>query len=288
MNKNISTTNRKNFRPILYMVATPIGNLEDITLRAVRLLETTPLLIAEDTRIAKKLLIALKISNKPTIIAHHENSIAAATQKVMDAIIKNETAIYVADAGTPSICDPGRWLVATAKVHNIKVVPVPGASALTALLSVCSFTQPLPLHFLGYPPATKNRQQFFAPLQSLGGWVVIFEAPHRITQTIDDLLYVLGDVPVTVGRELTKYHEQIINAPLSDIAQAFANGDMPARGEFVLCLPAGNVAPTVIEAKRLMQALIPVLGIKKSAKITSEMTGVASRQLYQQFLPSED
>ncbi|HEY3135201.1 MAG TPA: 16S rRNA (cytidine(1402)-2'-O)-methyltransferase [Blastocatellia bacterium] len=209
---------------ILYLVATPIGNLEDITLRALRVLKEVELIACEDTRHTRKLLAHYQIS-KPSISYHEHNE----TERSAELIARLEAGTNIAlvsDAGTPLISDPGFRLVREAIDGGIQVVPIPGASALVAALSASG----LPANeftFVGFLPARRSaRREKLKELANLKSTLVLYEAPHRIKETIADALAALGDRDCVLARELTKIHEQFVRAPLSEIEIAQARGEM--------------------------------------------------------------
>jgi len=209
---------------ILYLVATPIGNLEDITLRALRVLKEVELIACEDTRHTRKLLAHYQIS-KPSISYHEHNE----TERSAELIARLEAGTNIAlvsDAGTPLISDPGFRLVREAIEGEIQVVPIPGASALVAALSASG----LPANeftFVGFLPARRSaRREKLKELANLKSTLVLYEAPHRIKETIADALAALGDRDCLLARELTKIHEQFVRAPLSEIEIAQARGEM--------------------------------------------------------------
>ncbi len=197
----------------LYVVATPIGNLEDITLRALRILREVSLIAAEDTRRTSRLLQHYSIST-PTTSLHEHNEQRKATELV-SRLLSGQSVALVSDAGTPLVSDPGARLVSRAHAEGIRVEPVPGASALMAALSAAGFETPL-VHFAGFPPSRgAARARWFAEAAGMTGVLVLYEAPHRIRKTLQDLLAALGDRPAAVGRELTKVHENLVVKPIS-------------------------------------------------------------------------
>ena len=220
---------------VLYLVATPIGNLEDITLRALRVLREARLIAAEDTRHTRKLLAHHGIAT-PTI-SYHEHNKLARLDAIFAALTEGDVAL-VSDAGTPALSDPGYELVRAALERGVRVVPVPGASALLAAV-VASGLVPGPFTFAGFPPrAAGERRAAFARLALSPVPVVLYEAPHRLVATLEGLLAVCGDREVAVARELTKLHEEIRRGPLSAALAHFR--DQAPRGEFVLVVAGGS------------------------------------------------
>ena len=229
----------KETKGVLYMVATPIGNLEDITLRALRVLREVDLIAAEDTRRSGILLSAYEI--KTPLISLHEHNEKERSRVVLSRLQGGLSVAYVSDAGTPCVSDPGHHLVCIALENGIRVVPVPGASALPAALSVCGFDAE-PLLFCGFLPSRQNRRRRF--LESVGKeeyTIIFYESPVRIRETLEDALDILGDRQVVVARELTKMFEEIKQGQISDIlTRAFT---AKIRGEFTVIVRAAAREP---------------------------------------------
>lgn len=218
----------------LSLVATPIGNLSDITARAVQVLRTAELIAAEDTRVTRKLLSALDIHTP--IISYHEHSTQKVLQQLIERLRAGAHVAYVSDAGTPGISDPGAYLVTQVRelAPETVIVPVAGVSALTAALSVCGFRAE-PFTFFGFPPHKKGRKSFFEQVAATEHVVVLFESVHRITKTLHELLAVVSpDRPACLCREITKLHETIHWGTLASVTEAVEKGTV--RGEFVLVL----------------------------------------------------
>jgi 16S rRNA (cytidine1402-2'-O)-methyltransferase len=215
----------------LYLVATPIGNLEDITLRALRVLREVPLIAAEDTRQTRKLLTHFGISTPLT--SYHEHSHIARREALVAALAAGDVAL-VSDAGTPALSDPGQDLVRDAIAAGYPVVPIPGpAAAISALvasgLSTDTFT------FLGFlPRKSTERQAALARVRTAPQTLVLYEAPHRLRATLADLRAVLGDRQMAAARELTKLHEEWLRGPISAIQAHYAAGATEPRGEYTL------------------------------------------------------
>jgi 16S rRNA (cytidine1402-2'-O)-methyltransferase len=197
----------------LYVVATPIGNLEDVTLRALRILREVTLIAAEDTRRTARLLQHYSISTRTTSL--HEHNERTKTPALITRLQAGESIALVSDAGTPVVSDPGSHLVAAAHAAGIRVEPVPGASALVAALSASGLVE-REFIFLGFPPARSSaRKAWFKRLAAEARVMILYEAPHRIRRTLEDMLAVLGDRVIAVGRELTKAHEELVVQPIS-------------------------------------------------------------------------
>ena len=222
---------------ILYVVATPIGNLEDVTLRALRVLREVSVIAAEDTRRTAKLLQHYSIST-PTTSLHEHNEHAKAS-RLLERLHAGESIALVSDAGTPAISDPGSQLVREAHDAGITVQPVPGASALTAVISAAGVGQD-GFTFLGFPPNRSNaRKNWLRGLANHLLPLVLYEAPHRILALLTDIRTEFGDRRVAIGRELTKRHEILAIRPISD----WLISPPPAIGEFVLVIYPASISP---------------------------------------------
>lgn len=226
----------------LHLVATPIGNLEDVTLRALRVLREAALVLAEDTRRTRILLDRHGIAARPrSLHAHNE---AARTAEVLAALAAGRDVALVSDAGTPLVSDPGERLVAAAIAAGHPVVPVPGPSAVLAALAG-SGLPPVPFAFLGFAPRrVAERAARFAPFRERPETLVLFESPHRLAATLRALAEALGPRPACVARELTKLHEEWARATLPELAERFAAG---ARGE--LTIVVGGAPPGGVEGR---------------------------------------
>ncbi len=216
--------------PKLFIVATPIGNLKDITLRALEVLRAVDVVLAEDTRVAKKLLSHYDI-RKP-VWQFHEHSSPIAIEKIV-AVLEDKDCALVTDAGTPAVSDPGQRLISAIRhaPYAVDIVPIPGPSALTAALSISDIDCSEFL-FLGFPPHKKGRQKFFARVSDSAVPAVLFESTHRIVKTLNELRAVLGDRHINIGRELTKLHEDIFRGTIGE-ALEYIVGEKQ-RGEFIL------------------------------------------------------
>jgi 16S rRNA (cytidine1402-2'-O)-methyltransferase len=204
----------------LFLVATPIGNLEDITARALRVLGEVALIAAEDTRRTSHLLSRYAITT-PTTSLHEHNEVQK-TPSLIARLQAGDSIALVSDAGTPLMSDPGQHLVQGAIEAGIRVEPIPGPSAIVAALSASGFPTK-PFAFLGFPPARgKDRKEWLATLAASSMTVVFFESPHRIRQTLEEILTQIGDLEVVVCRELTKMHEELVRGPISAIHRTAA------------------------------------------------------------------
>ena len=215
----------------LFVVGTPIGNLEDITHRAISTLKSVDIILAEDTRNSKKLLNAHKIETK--MISYHEHSNEKEIEKIIDLLLKGKDLALISDAGTPTISDPGYGLIRDCIKHGIVIVPIPGVSAITAAMSVSglpsdSFT------FIGFLPQKKGRLKKIELLKNIENTVILFESPYRLEKTLNQLLEHLGNRSVVVGRELTKLYEEVIRGNLTDVIKYFSKSKV--KGEIVIMI----------------------------------------------------
>jgi 16S rRNA (cytidine1402-2'-O)-methyltransferase len=217
----------------LYVVATPIGNLEDITARALRVLREVALIAAEDTRRTAHLLARYAIATPTTSL--HEHNETRKTPALIDRLTKGESVALVSDAGTPLVSDPGQHLVRAAIAAGIKIEPIPGPSAVIAALTASGFSTEA-FTFLGFPPTrSKDRINWLKRLGDTHPTAVFFEAPHRIRTTLEQILSTIGDCPVVVCRELTKIHEILVRGPISEVLDAFDN----TKGELTVVISIG-------------------------------------------------
>src|SRR6266545_1610314 len=218
----------------LFVVATPIGNLEDITVRALRILREVALIAAEDTRRTAHLLTRYGITTPTTSL--HEHNEHAKSGSLIARLQAGDNVAVVSDAGTPTISDPGRHLVAEAIAAGIRVEAIPGPSAAVTALSVSGFAEGEYL-FLGFPPTrSKDRKMWMEKLSGAATTVVFYEAPHRIVRTLEEIRDSAGDVPVLLGRELTKVHEELVRGPISEILRR----GIKTKGEFTVVALIGR------------------------------------------------
>jgi 16S rRNA (cytidine1402-2'-O)-methyltransferase len=266
----------------LYLIATPIGNLEDITLRALRILRDEVSLIAcEDTRQTQKLLEHYEI-RKP-LVSYHNHNEAARTPDLLERLSQGESVALVSDAGTPLVSDPGYRLVTAAIDKGFPVVPIPGASAALAALTASG----LPVdqfRFIGFlPPKTTQRRKLFEELSADLGTIVAYESPHRILSTLEDLEAVLGSRRIVLARELTKIHEEFLRGTASDLKKLLEN--RPAiKGEFTLLIARAEqpVTPQTLDPIQEIQRLQMETGIdrKEAIKAVAKRLGLPKREVY--------
>lgn len=268
---------------ILYVVATPIGNLGDITLRALEILKSVDAIAAEDTRHSSGLLNHFGISKK--LIAVHEHNEQQSAEKLLAQLKNGEKIALVTDAGTPGVSDPGAIVVKIAREAGVKVVPIPGASAVVAALSSSGIMQN-GFYFHGFLPASgAARRKILETLKSQTVTLVLYEAPHRIVECVEDIAQVLGgERQITFCRELTKTFETIYTCPAirsSAWLQADANQQ---RGEFVLLIEAAPVVETQElseEAQRVLKCLLAELPLKQAVALATEITHLKKNDLYE-------
>lgn len=214
----------------LYIVATPIGNLDDITFRALEILKDADLILCEDMRVSRKLLEHYNI--KKPVESYHQHSNLKKIDYIINLLKQEKNLALISDSGTPGISDPGNKLISilvSELVGNVEIVPIPGPNAISAIASVCGFPMDKFI-FLGFPPHKKGRQKFFKELAEYKYPVVIYESPYRINKTLKELENV-GDFEVVVGRELTKKFETIYRGKIKDIIN-----QITPRGEFVIVI----------------------------------------------------
>lgn len=271
--------------PALYVVATPIGNLRDITLRALDTLAAADRIAAEDTRVSGQLLAHFNLSKPLTSIREHNEREAAA--KVIAWIAAGDAVAYVSDAGTPAISDPGARLVAAVRAAGQTVVPVAGAAAVTTALSAAGVESASWLFHGFLPPKSAARRAQLESLAALPHALVFYEAPHRIEETLADLAAVLDDTrPVTLARELTKKFESIVTLPLAAAPAWLAADPNHARGEFVVVVHPPHAAAVAVDAEalRVLDILAAELPPTLAAKLAARITGRAKAELYQMSL----
>ena len=269
----------------LYVVATPIGNLADITLRALHLLQLCEVIACEDTRHTQQLLRAYGIDKSGAqLIALHQHNEHEAAQTVISRLAQGQRVAYVSDAGTPAISDPGARLVDATRNAGFRVLPLPGASSVTTVLSAAGMTGQDGFVFAGFLPSkATERQHAVQKLASETRALVLLEAPHRI-EALSQALSVLGTRRVTVGRELTKQFENIDTLAASELPAWLAAKPERQRGEFVLVIHDAPAAHVQGDGLRVLQLLLPELPLKTAVKLAAEISGESKNVLYDQAL----
>jgi 16S rRNA (cytidine1402-2'-O)-methyltransferase len=269
----------------LYVVATPIGNLADISLRALHMLSRADVVACEDTRHTQQMLRAYGLDRPGSqLLAVHQHNEAEASEAVIALLAQGQRVVYVSDAGTPAISDPGARLVAAVRQAQFRVLPLPGASSVTTALSASGMTGEQGFVFVGFLPSKAGeRQQAVQALAQESRAVVLLEAPHRM-EAVAEALAVLGTRRITVGRELTKQYEQIETLAAQDLPAWLSAKPERQRGEFVLVLHDAPVADTSGEGLRVLQLLLPELPLKTAVKLAAEISGESKNGLYEQAL----
>ena len=263
----------------LYVVATPIGNLEDITLRALRVLKEVDVIAAEDTRHTQILLSHYGI--RTPLTSYHEHNEKTKARQLMSRLERGEQIALVSDAGTPAISDPGYRLAVEAIRGGIPVIPIPGASALTAVLSAGG----LPTDrfvFDGFLPAKKQeRRARLRALSSETGTLVIYEAPHRLTETLNDLVEILGDRETVLAREVSKVHEEFLRGRLTEVAKQIAGREI--KGELTLLI-GGSRGQSEVSQEQIEEEIRKLkddgLRVKEIAEILGEKYGYSKKEIY--------
>ena len=267
----------------LYIVATPIGNLEDITFRAVRILGEVDLIAAEDTRHSLKLLNHLNISKPLTSYFDHNQQFKG--ERILNALRQGKSVALVSDAGTPCVSDPGYQLVRDAVAEGIPVIPIPGACAAVTALAASGLPSDV-FTFAGFPPSRQGkRRTFLTDMERLPGTLLLYEAPHRLEATLGDIRQVLGERQIVVARELTKIYEEYVRGTTSEVMVAMARDKV--RGEVVIMVAPGEPVPQAVEPlDEVLCRLLDVegLSVKDAARKASEITGVSRNVAYEKAL----
>ncbi len=217
----------------LYIVATPIGNLGDVTLRALETLKIVDAVLSEDTRVAGKLLMHFEI--KKTLISCHEHTDEGKLADLVARMVAGGCFAFVSDAGTPGLSDPGNRLVAMATEAGIRVVPIPGVSALAAMVSVAGIDM-REFMFLGFPPHKKGRETFFKKVAAADMPVIYYESVHRVVKNLELLESIAPEKRVILGRELTKMFEEVRRGTVGDIRAHYCEHESTVKGEFVIII----------------------------------------------------
>jgi 16S rRNA (cytidine1402-2'-O)-methyltransferase len=268
-------------RPALYVVATPIGNLADITLRALDTLRSVDLIAAEDTRVTSRLLAHFNI-DKPVLALHQHNE-RKATSRLIGALKDGHAIALVSDAGTPVVSDPGANVVAMVRAEGFPIIPIPGPSALAAAWSVAGLTDPGFL-FQGFLPARSGeRRKVLQAISTLPYALVFYEAPHRVVDAVRDLTQVLGaQREAVVARELTKMFESVHACPLGELEAWLEADENRRRGEFVLIVAgAAEQAPERAVGENALRLLLEELPPAQAARLASRLSGVSRSDLYE-------
>lgn len=274
----------------LYVVATPIGNLQDVTLRALEVLKTADVIAAEDTRVTARLLEHYAITAK-RLMALHEHNESRAAQTIIAHLGAGSSVALVSDAGTPAFSDPGARLVAVVREAGYRVTPIPGANAAAAALSASGFTE---RHFLFYgflPAKAGERRKVLQTLARERYLLVLYEAPHRVAETVADLESAFGGARrIVIARELTKLFETIHACALGDASAWLAADANRVRGEFVLVVEGAPEVPdaTLSAAHATLEVLLEELPVRQAAALASKLTGARKNELYELALKMKE
>ena len=266
----------------LYVVATPIGNLADITLRALAVLQRADLVCAEDTRVSQQLLSAYGIRAK--LVSVREHNERQMTDTITAALAAGQVVAQISDAGTPAVCDPGARLATGVRAAGFKVVPVTGASAVMAALSVAGVTQS-DFYFAGFlPPKAGERAQWFERWREVPYAVAMFETPHRIEAALAQMAEILPNRHLVLAREISKTFETFISGSVAEVLAAVRADANQTRGEMVLVLhPPETAAANELndQARHIMSLLAAELPPKKAAALAAEISGANKKALYE-------
>ena len=279
------------FKSVLYLVATPIGNLEDMTFRAVKVLKEVDFIAAEDTRHTRKLLTHFDIHT--SLIRYDENNKNIAGSQIIERLKSGECAACVSDAGLPAISDPGADLVKLAIESNIKVVPIPGANAALSAL-ICSGLDTTQFTFIGFLPKTaKKAREILELLKFHKETLIIYEAPHHLKSTLNTLIEVLGNREAVVARELTKIHEEFIRGNLKELVSKF--DETEPRGEFVIVIGGADIESND-NVDTSSDSLIDIynefiangLDKKSAMRETAKRLNISRREVYQSLIREDN
>ena len=266
----------------LYVLATPIGNLADIGLRALHVLTLVDALACEDTRHSQALLRSYGVA-KPSgaFLALHQHNETGAAEDVIVRLQSGQRVAYLSDAGTPAISDPGAKLVAMVQAAGFRVIPIPGASSVTALLSVSGCQGDGSFVFLGFLPSkSQERQTAIQAMAQEARAQVFLEAPHRIEAVAKDMA-LLGERMLSVGRELTKQFEEVAVMPANKLSAWLGESAQRSKGEFALVLhPLAVAAPGLAEAERVLDLLLAELPTKSAVRLAAQISGAPRNTLY--------
>jgi 16S rRNA (cytidine1402-2'-O)-methyltransferase len=268
----------------LFVVATPIGNLEDITVRALRVLREVTLIAAEDTRRTAQLLARHAIATPTTSL--HEHNETGKSGALIERMQRGESVALVSDAGTPTVSDPGSVLIRTAIEAGLRVEPVPGPSAVLAALAASGLPTDS-FAFLGFPPTrSKDRKKWFERAKMIRGTIIFFEAPHRIQATLHDVHRELGDCQAAIGRELTKVHEEFVRGPISRLATTVSE----SRGEFTVVLNISHMTDSGQPLSAANDTIVAEFGVmtntsgvtrRKAINVLARRHGLAPNRVYE-------
>jgi len=270
----------------LYVVATPIGNLSDISFRALEILKKSDLIACEDTRVSGKLLSHFGIKAKTT--SYHDHNADEKRPYIIEQLLAGKTVSLISDAGTPLISDPGYKLVREVSDLGIKVFPIPGASSLTTALSVCGLPTDRVL-FAGFLPNKAGaRDKAIEEVADIKASLVFFESVHRLQATLIALAEILGEREAVVARELTKLHEELRRGKLSELAGHYKESGNP-KGEIVIVIaPPNKTIENTIDSKELLTSLLKSMSLKDAVAETAKITKLPRQDIYKQAIEIRD
>ena len=267
---------------MLYIVATPIGNMEDITLRAIRILKEADMIAAEDTRHTKKLLNTYQIAT--SLVSLHEHNERAKTALIINKINEGKNVAYVTDAGTPCISDPGYFLISKAHDEDIRVIPVPGPSSVIAAVSAAGFPADSFI-FCGFLPTRENkRRKFIETLKNEERTIIFYESPVRLLSTFKDLLDILGDRKMVLAREITKIFEEIKRGNISEFIEKKTGTKI--KGEITVIIEGEKIMPAPVSQQEIAQKVIEAkksrkLSLRDAINLVSSETGISRKKVYE-------
>ncbi|MFI4962708.1 MAG: 16S rRNA (cytidine(1402)-2'-O)-methyltransferase [Legionellales bacterium] len=267
----------------LYIVATPIGNREDITLRALNVLKSVDFILAEDTRHSMQLLTVLGIKNK--LISLHAHNEGDKSKHIIEQLLQGESAALISDAGTPLISDPGYPLVHLAREKGISVIPIPGPSAV--ITALCAAGVPCDSFlFIGFLPAKQNaRQHKLESLKTQAHTLVFYESTHRIISCLDDMSAIYGEqCPLVLAKELTKTYERFISGTIIEVKAWLLAEEGHTKGEFVLIIPPRPQLPDDKPNEALLRVLLKEVPLKQAVSIACKLTKANKNELYEMAL----
>ena len=276
---------------VLYIVATPIGNLADMGQRAIDVLSNVDLIAAEDTRHSRHLLSHFNIN--ASMVSYHEHNEQQKTPQLIEKLLAGDNVALISDAGTPLLSDPGYRLVRAAHEAEIQVSPVPGACAAIAALSVSGLATDS-FYFAGFPPAkSASRKALFESLIKQQGTLIFYESGHRIVESLADMAQIFGaEREILLARELTKTFETVHKSTLSSLLDWVAADENQRKGEFVLvvqgCEMRSSTDELVLEVEHLLKVLMEDLPLKQASQLAAKITGLKKNQLYKMALELSD
>ncbi len=270
--------NNNKFKPGLYCVATPIGNMGDISFRAIKILQESDLILCEDTRVTKKILQKFEINKK--LISNHKFNESKNLEKVIEILKNNKIVSLVSDAGTPAVSDPGRILIKECEKNGIQIFPIPGASAVSAAISISGFSDNF--YFCGFLPEKQNQiKKLFTNLSLLESTIVFFISPNKLDKRIDDLKEFFFNRDIIICREITKYHEEYIRTSVKELS----NINFSRKGEVTVVISEAKKERLSFKEleesdKKKINKLIKKMSIKDIVKKVSENREISKKLIY--------